>query len=75
VGPLSDPLNGPLSGFGPPPPVDLAMALDDSEVESRIVIAGGTVIAKRPHVCRKLRRSSSSERIGGSSAIANLLEL
>jgi hypothetical protein len=34
------------------------MALDDSEVESRIAIAGGKVTAKRPQVFRKRRRSS-----------------
>ena len=42
----------------PPPPLDAAIASELSEVDKRMVIAGGTVAANLPHVFRKLRLSS-----------------
>lgn len=71
--PLSPaPLRGPSpvgeeDGGAPPPvsppppgvpPVDAAMAGEDSDVDSSTVMAGGTVRAKRPQPFRKVRRSS-----------------
>src|SRR5204863_10222209 len=40
------------------PPVDRAIAGELSDVDKRIVIAGGTISAKRPQDLRKTRRSS-----------------
>jgi hypothetical protein len=39
--------------------VDLAIAGELSDVDSRTVIAGGTAKTKRPHDFKKSRRSSS----------------
>jgi hypothetical protein len=35
------------------------MAVDVNEVESKMLIAGGVMTAKRPQTARNLRRSSS----------------
>ena len=45
----------------PPPPLDAAMASELSEVDKRMVMAGGTVAANLPQVFRKLRLSSVTD--------------
>ena len=54
------------------PPVDAAMAGEDSEVDSSTVIAGGTVSAKRPQPFRKVRRSSPAMSAKRSSCCIGL---
>jgi hypothetical protein len=48
-------------------PADLAIAGDESELESSTVIAGGTVIANLPQAARKSRRPSSTGFLVSSS--------